>query len=77
MFGGMILYLRASEPARPHAKYGMPLFGAFMLLLQGSVFFGPALTSPQATAITALAGYVILAGGIHWLEKQRRPVPYA
>ncbi|MGH7492452.1 MAG: hypothetical protein ACREOO_08655 [bacterium] len=72
MFGGMFLYLRASEPKTPLGKYGMPIFGILMLLLQSSVFFGPPPGSPAAVAITALFSYFAFAGAIHWLEKRRR-----
>lgn len=72
MFGGMLLYLRATEPVTPGGKYAMLIFGVAMLLLQSSVFFGSPPPSPQAAAITALSSYFALAGVVYWLESKRR-----
>jgi hypothetical protein len=72
MFGGIFLYLRATEPVTPGGKYAMLIFGLVMLLLQASVFFGSPPPSPAAAALTGLIAYFALAGVAHWLEKKRQ-----
>lgn len=72
MFGGIWLYLRATEPVTSAGKYAMMILGFVMLLLQASVFFGAPPPTPEAAAVTALIGYFALAGGAYWLEKKRR-----
>ncbi len=72
MFGGMLLYLRATEPVTPGGKYAMLIFGLVMLLIQANVFFGSPPRSPTAAAVTALMAYFVLAGVAYWLEKKRQ-----
>src|SRR5436309_3565429 len=39
LFGGMILYLRATKPINAIGRIGMPVFGVVMLAIQSYVFF--------------------------------------
>jgi len=71
LFGGIILYLRSSSGVSLIGKFGVPVFGIGLLLLQAMVFFGAPPTSPSAAALTALLSYVVLAGVAYWLEKKR------
>lgn len=71
LFGGIVLYLRSSRGVSLTAKFGVPVFGIVLILLQAIVFFGPPPTSPSTAALTALLLYVVLAGVAYWLEKKR------
>jgi hypothetical protein len=71
LFGGIILYLRASEARSAIGRYGMPAFGIIMLIVQSIVFFGAPPSSPSAASLTALVAYVVLAAGAYWLESKR------
>ena len=71
LFGGMYLYLRATEPVGRSGRFSMVTFGLVMLAVQGLVFFGPPPTSDKAAAITALISYFIFAGVAFLLEKKR------
>lgn len=72
LFGGIFLYLRASKAVSLTGKFGIPIFGILLLILQGIVFFGAPPSSPSAAALTALLAYVVLTGVAYWLEKTRR-----
>jgi hypothetical protein len=74
LFGGMILYLRATEPINAIGRVGLPVFGVAMLAIQSYIFFGPPPASPAAAAITALVSYVVFAALAEWLARQRRHV---
>lgn len=71
LFGGMILYLRATRPVNAVGRFGPPVFGIVMLAIQCYVFFGSPPASPAAAAITALVSYVGLAAVAGWLDRQR------
>ena len=72
LFGGVLLYLRASKAVSPIGTFGVPVFGILLLIVQGIVFFGAPPPSPSAAALTALLSYVVLAGVAYWLEKKRQ-----
>jgi hypothetical protein len=72
LFGGMILYLRVTEPINAIGRVGLPVFGVVMLAIQSYVFFGPPPASPAAAAMTALVSYVVFATLAEWLARQRR-----
>ncbi len=72
LFVGIFLYLRASKAVSPTGKFGMPMFGILLLIVQGIVFFGAPPSSPSAAAITALLSYVLLAAVAYWLEQKRQ-----
>lgn len=72
LFGGIFLYLRASTAISLIGKFGMPVFGIILLIVQGIVFFGAPPPSPSAAALTALLSYVVFAGVAYWLEKKRQ-----
>lgn len=72
LFGGMILYLRATEPINALGRVGPPVFGVVMLGIQSYIFFGPPPASPAAAALTALVAYVMFAAIAEWLGHQRR-----
>jgi membrane-bound metal-dependent hydrolase YbcI (DUF457 family) len=77
LFAGMWLYLRSTEGRGFGARYGMPIFGAGLLLLQWVLFFGAPPPGPRATAVVLLVCYFGLAGVAGWLEKKRRARPRA
>jgi len=70
LFGGMLLYLR-STAGTPLGRYGMPVFGVVMVLVQAAVFFGPPPPSSAAAALTALLSYFLFAGVAGWLDHKR------
>jgi hypothetical protein len=72
LFGGMLMYLRATRPINTIGRFGMPVLGVVMVAIQSYVFFGPAPTSPAAAATTALVAYVVFAALAEWLARQRR-----
>jgi hypothetical protein len=71
LFGGMVLYLRATKPLSAIGRFGMPVFGVVMVAIQSYIFFGPPPVSPAAAAMTALASYVVFAAVAEWLARQR------
>jgi hypothetical protein len=71
LFGGMVLYFRATEPVGAGGRYGMVIFGFVMLAVQSLVFFGPPPSSDKAAAVTALGSYFVFAGVAWWLERKR------
>lgn len=71
LFGGMIMYLRRTKPINAVGRFGPPVFGILMLVIQGYVFFGPPPISPGAAAITALVSYAVFAAVAQWLDRQR------
>ena len=75
LFLGMYLYLRSTEAWTPAGRYGMPIFGVCMLLVQAFVFFGPPPSSATGAAITALVLYFGFAGISGWLERKRALSP--
>ena len=74
LFGGMILYLRVTEPINAIGRVGLPVLGGAMLAIQSYIFFGPPPASPTAAATTALVSYVVFAALAEWLARQRRHV---
>jgi hypothetical protein len=77
LFAGMWLYFRSTGGSTFGARYGMPLFGAALLLLQWELFFGAPAPSLRVIAVALLVCYFGLAGIAGWLEKKRRPRPSA
>lgn len=71
LFGGMLLYFRATKPLNVAGRFGMVIFGLIMLGVQAYVFFGPPPTSDRAIALTALGSYFLFAGVAHWLDGKR------
>jgi len=71
LFGGMFLYLRSTTATAALGRYGMPVFGVVMLIVQAVVFFGPPPPSATAAPIEALAFYVVFAAVARWLERRR------
>ena len=72
LFGGIILYLRASKAASPTGRFGVLVYGVLLLIVQGIVFFGAPPASSSAAALTALLSYIVLAGVAYWLDKKRQ-----
>jgi len=70
--GGLVWYLRRSEPTSQLGTYGFWVFCTMMVLIQAWVFFGPPPTSDVALAVTALVSYAMFAGVAGWLERHRR-----
>jgi hypothetical protein len=73
LFGGMFLYLRSTTATTRLGRYGMPVFGVGMLVVQAFVFFGPPPSSDRAAAVTALGAYVVFAAVAGWLERLAVP----
>src|SRR5437660_3042529 len=48
LFGGMLLYLRSTTAGTPLGRYGMPVFGVVLVLVQAPGFFGPPSASTPA-----------------------------
>jgi hypothetical protein len=71
LFGGMYLYLRATEPVNAVGRYGVAIIGLVMLVVQSFVFFGPPPASDRAAAVTALGSYILFAGIAQWLDRMR------
>src|SRR2546426_448704 len=71
LFGGMLLYLRSTTATTAVGRYGMPVFGSVMLLIQAAAFFGPPPPNDRAAAFTALASYALFAAGAGWLDRRR------
>src|SRR5881396_2832405 len=71
LFGGMFLYLRSTTATTHLGRYGMPVSGMVMLVVQAFVFFGPPPSSDGAAAVTALGAYVVFAAVAGWLEGRR------
>ena len=71
LFGGIVLYLRATEPKDIIGRYGMAIFGLIAVAVQAYVFFGPPPVSDTAFAMTALALYFSFAAIVYWLERKR------
>ena len=72
LVGGLVWYLRRSDPLTQLGTYGLWTFGVVMLLVQVWIFFGPAPVSDSAAAFTALVAYGVFAGVAGWLEQQRK-----
>ncbi|TGL60441.1 hypothetical protein [Leptospira sarikeiensis] len=72
---GLFLYFKATKPGPGFGgKYGMQIFGAFLIILAiATPFFPPPLTIPEFSA-QALFGYVVLAWVAGWLDKKRIPI---
>jgi uncharacterized membrane protein HdeD (DUF308 family) len=75
LFGGLFLYLRATEAKDMVGRYGMIIFGLITVAIQAYVFFGPPPVSDTAFAITALVLYFSFAAIIYWLEGKRSYSP--
>ncbi len=77
LFGGMSLYLRSAAAttdlgrSTAPGRYGLPVFGVVMLIVQAVVFFGPPPPSAAAAPIEALGFYVVFAAVARWLERRR------
>jgi hypothetical protein len=71
LFGAMYSYLRSTEALTPAGRYGMPIFGVAMLLVQAFVFCGPPPSSAIGAAITAFVFYFGFAEISGWLERKR------
>ena len=71
LFGGILLYLRATAPKDNIGRYGMVIFGLLMVAVQGYVFFGPPPVSDTALAMTSLSLYAAFAAAAYWLEGKR------
>src|SRR2546426_3299385 len=71
LFGGMFLYLRSTTATAALGRYGMPVFGVVMLIVQAIVFFGPPPPSATAAPIEALTSYVVFAAVAGRLERRR------
>lgn len=72
LFGGIVLYMRATAPVDAIGRYGMVILGGIAVVLQAYVFFGPPPVSDTAFALTALGLYFAFAVAVYWLEGRRR-----
>jgi hypothetical protein len=71
LFGGIILYSRSTSPKSAFGRWGMPLFGVVMLLVQAGAFFGPPPAAPWVASVEALALYALFAAVAGRLERAR------
>ncbi|HYL56115.1 MAG TPA: hypothetical protein VEU73_11130 [Gemmatimonadales bacterium] len=74
VFAGMFLYLRsttATPPTDRLGRFGMPIFGVVMLIVQAMAFFGTPPPSAAVAAIEALVFYAAFAAVAAWLERRR------
>jgi hypothetical protein len=71
LFGGMFFYFQSTTAKSAVGKFGMPLLGIILVMVQTYVFFGAPPDSPDAAAFTALIAYFVFAGVVAWLERQR------
>jgi uncharacterized membrane protein HdeD (DUF308 family) len=74
LFGGIVLYLRATTPRDKVGRYGMVVLGTVAVIVQAYVFFGPPPVSNTALALTALALYFAFTVAVYWLEGKRTQV---
>jgi len=72
LFGGILLYLQSSKAVSLAGKFGVPVFGIVLLIVQAIVFFGAPPTSSSSTALTALFSYLLFAGIAYYLETKRQ-----
>jgi len=72
LFGGIVLYMRATAPVDAIGRYGMVILGGIAVVLQAYVFFGPPPVSDTAFALTALGLYFAFAVAVYWSEGKRR-----
>lgn len=71
LLGGLYLYMRVTAPLTRGGRYGMVIFVAVLVAIQGLSTLGPPPPSPRVVAITGLTSYVTLAAIAYWLEKKR------
>ncbi len=71
LFGGMVLYLRSTTATSTLGRYGFPVFGVVMLVVQAMAFFGAPPPSDRVAAIEALVFYAAFAAVAAWLERRR------
>lgn len=67
----MLLYLRSTTATTRLGRFGMPVFGVVMIIVQAVVFFGAPPPSDTAAALMALVSYGLFAAIAGWLDRQR------
>ena len=67
---GVWLYARSVDLAGPRGHVKLWAFFAFMAVAQVYGTFGPTPTSPEAFAVSALVGYVLLAALAAWVDRR-------
>jgi hypothetical protein len=71
LFSGMVLYLRSTTATTHVGRFGFPVFGVVMLIVQAMAFFGAPPPSDRVAAIEALVFYAAFAAVAAWLERRR------
>jgi hypothetical protein len=71
LFSGMVLYLRSTTATTHLGRFGFPVFGVVMLIVQAMAFFGAPPPSDRVAAIEALVFYAAFAAVAAWLERRR------
>ena len=71
-FGGIIWYLRATQPATASGKYAMVIFGLVVGLLFAVSGMGSPPPDSSSIAVVGLVLYLTLTGVVFWLEKKRQ-----
>ena len=71
LFSGMVLYLRSTTATTHVGRFGFPVFGVVMLIVQAMAFFGAPPPSDGVAAIEALVFYAAFAAVAAWLERRR------
>jgi len=70
-FGGLFLYLRATDSSSNLGRYGMLGFGLAAFGLQTTALFAPPPPSETVMALMGMSLYIVFAGIVYWLEKKR------
>jgi membrane-bound metal-dependent hydrolase YbcI (DUF457 family) len=73
LFGGMLLYLRATAAATAAGRYGMVIFVVVLAALQWANLYAPPPPSDKVAAATGLVLYAVLTAIAWRLERQRAP----
>jgi len=71
LFGGMYLYWHRTKPVRVWGRYGMPIFGAALALLQAAQYFGPQPQLDRSAVVIGLVLYGSFAAIAALLERGR------
>ncbi len=72
LFGGMWIYMRSTKTGSLFGKYGMPIFGAVLLVMHWTFFFGAPPGSTSAAAVLLPVLYLGFAAAAAWLERKRQ-----
>ena len=76
IIAGLVFYMKNTQGSTKVAKYGMPIFVIFLLLVNIANIFGP--LSPEddtfTTALAAIIAYFAFAAIAYWLDRNRTSI---